>query len=352
MPRSARSPVWRIVRGWRRLDRQAEARETARQHASRALNVYQDEDGTVVIRGRLEPEAGATLIQALNAARDALYRRAQSGPADVPAETPTMAQQQADALVLVAESTLHHGIEPGAPAERYKVVVHVDSSVLENADSPGQSVMEGGGRVSAETSQRVACDASRVVMEHDADGRVVEVGARTRTIPTALRRALPPHQALGARRPHDALEPRFALPAPPPRAGAAGMMASYASDGRMVASYPTSRHRRRRRATRSRICGSSMRRMGSRLTRERQRRAGSASIWTSAGPSMSCIHSRPGGDTNGGRSGASPRPISRYTLPLSASRSFPRSPRAPTPADASSARASHSHRPRRRPCRG
>ena len=182
--------VERIVRGWRRLDRQAEARETARQHACRALHVYQDEDGTVVVRGRLEPEAGATLIQALTAARDALYRRAQSGPDDVPAETPTMAQQQADALVLVAETALHHGIDPGAPAERYQVVVHVDSSVLENADSPGQSVMEGGARVSAETSQRVACDASRVVMEHDADGRVVEVGARTRTIPTALRRAL------------------------------------------------------------------------------------------------------------------------------------------------------------------
>src|SRR6266545_7122766 len=38
--------VERIVRGWRRMDRQAEAREAARQHASRALHVYQDEDGT------------------------------------------------------------------------------------------------------------------------------------------------------------------------------------------------------------------------------------------------------------------------------------------------------------------
>ena len=32
--------VERIVRGWRRVDRQAEAWETARQHASRALHVY------------------------------------------------------------------------------------------------------------------------------------------------------------------------------------------------------------------------------------------------------------------------------------------------------------------------
>jgi len=48
--------------------------------------------------------------------------------------------------------------------------------------------MEGG--VSAETSRRLACDASRVVMRHGEDGRVVEIGARTRTIPPALRRAL------------------------------------------------------------------------------------------------------------------------------------------------------------------
>jgi len=39
--------VERIVRGWRRVDRKAEAQETARRHASRALHVYQDEDGMV-----------------------------------------------------------------------------------------------------------------------------------------------------------------------------------------------------------------------------------------------------------------------------------------------------------------
>jgi hypothetical protein len=47
--------VERIVRGWRRVDRRAEARECALRHASRALRVYQDEDGMVVVRGRLEP---------------------------------------------------------------------------------------------------------------------------------------------------------------------------------------------------------------------------------------------------------------------------------------------------------
>src|SRR5580765_624190 len=80
--------VERIVRGWRYVDRKAEARETARRHASRTLLVYPDADGTVIVRGRLEPEAGALLMQALAAAREALYKRANATPrpTDVPAE--------------------------------------------------------------------------------------------------------------------------------------------------------------------------------------------------------------------------------------------------------------------------
>ena len=88
--------VERIVRGWRRVDRKAEAAETARRHASRALHVYQDEDGMVTLRGRLAPEVGALLMQALAAAREALYQHARGmdadvTTADVSAETPPMA---------------------------------------------------------------------------------------------------------------------------------------------------------------------------------------------------------------------------------------------------------------------
>ena len=180
--------VERIVRGWRWMDGKAEARETARQHAGRSLHVYPDADGTVRIRGRLAPEVGALVMKALAAARERLYqqRRDQEPEAD----PPTMEQQHADALALLAETALHHELDPGAPGERYQVVVHVDAEVLADADAPGQSVLEDGARVPAGTSQRLACDASRVVMRHDADGRVVEAGARTRTIPPALRRAL------------------------------------------------------------------------------------------------------------------------------------------------------------------
>src|SRR5437667_4845450 len=51
--------VERIVRGWRRVDRNAEARETALRHSRRALRLYQDEDGMVGVRGGRAPEAGA-----------------------------------------------------------------------------------------------------------------------------------------------------------------------------------------------------------------------------------------------------------------------------------------------------
>ena len=187
--------VERIVRGWRRVDRLAEAREAARQHKSRALHAFQDEDGMVVLRGRLAPEAGALLLKALAAAREKLYQRARAGETvprlnDLAAEPSTMAQQRADALSLLAESALHHELDPGAPGERYQVVVHVDAAVLADPDQPGQSVLEEGVCVSAETSRRLACDASRVVMRHDEEGHLLDVGARTRTIPPALRRAL------------------------------------------------------------------------------------------------------------------------------------------------------------------
>src|SRR5712692_1247576 len=88
--------VERIVRGWRRVDAEAEARETTQRHKSRALHVYQDEDGMVVVRGRLTPETGAVLMQALAAARETLYQRGRStnatdGPQDVSAGTSSLA---------------------------------------------------------------------------------------------------------------------------------------------------------------------------------------------------------------------------------------------------------------------
>jgi len=51
-------------------------------------------------------------------------------------------------------------------------------------------VDQGPVRVSAETARRLACDASLVVIRQGSDGAILDVGRRTRTVPTAIRRAL------------------------------------------------------------------------------------------------------------------------------------------------------------------
>src|SRR5262245_1996352 len=159
--------VERIVRGWRRVDRIAEARETTKRRRRRTLHVFQDEDGMGVIHGRLEPEAGAVLMKALEAGRDALAQRRRVSAAKshseraadgagesfrtgliISEDAPSWGQHQADALALIAETALQRGIDPGAPGERYQVVVHIDAPVLANPEAPGQSVLEDGTHVS------------------------------------------------------------------------------------------------------------------------------------------------------------------------------------------------------------
>src|SRR2546425_2587395 len=117
--------VERLVRGWRYVDRAAERRGMAARQRSRTLQVYQDADGMVVVRGLLTPEVGAVLIQALNAARDRLYAQGRSKDPD--GNPPLHGQQQADALGIIAEAALRHDLDPGPSGDRYQVVLHVDA---------------------------------------------------------------------------------------------------------------------------------------------------------------------------------------------------------------------------------
>ena len=136
--------VEQVVRAWRRVDRAAEATDDQRRHASRVLHTWVDDDGMVVIRGRLTPEVGAVVRRALEAALDEDRRAAASrepgepDPVDeVVGVAPSFGQRQADALGMVAECALAGGLDRGTPGDRYQVVVHVDAATLaEDADVP------------------------------------------------------------------------------------------------------------------------------------------------------------------------------------------------------------------------
>ena len=131
--------VERLTRAWQRVDRQAEADADRLRHEGRELQTWVDDDGMVVVRGRLAPEVGAVVRQALEAAADRL--RAEVSP-DEAAETST-GQRRADALGLVAESALAGGLDRGTAGDRYQVVLHVEPEALQ-AVPPADAGGDGG----------------------------------------------------------------------------------------------------------------------------------------------------------------------------------------------------------------
>ncbi len=208
----------RTVRMWKKLSRDAELTAEQARHRSRTFSVFVDGDGMYLVKGRLEPEVGAMLMRAVEAASDAMFRREHGAGAgsrgDENGDThPEPKQRRADAVGLLAERALAAGfgtvpghdagwsienavtpptaprVESGTRAERYQVMVHCDAATLAAEGEPGRSDLDGI-RVSAETSRRMACDAAVVAMVHAKDGSMLNVGRRTRTIPPHIRRAL------------------------------------------------------------------------------------------------------------------------------------------------------------------
>jgi hypothetical protein len=185
----------RMVRAFKLGSRQDEVDREKERFESRVFSVFPDEEGMYLVKGRLTPEIGALLMRAVEAAGDALYREKSPGHASAETFPEAAAQRRADALGLVAERALAAGFGENFPvsgtkAERYQVLLHVDAETLSAEGGLGQSELEEGTRVSAETSRRLACDASVVSIGHGPDGSVPNVGRKTRTIPPALRRAL------------------------------------------------------------------------------------------------------------------------------------------------------------------
>jgi hypothetical protein len=258
--------VERLVRSWRRVDRLQKlegAGEEERRHQSRYLRLCLDDDGSYVIRGRLDPEVGALLEKALEWGAEALYRRVSDASAleetdrsatertgasaaadSTGLHSPSFEQRWADAMGLLAERALAAAATddgPNSRAERFQVVVHVEADAravsnescgeacgesgvagpgepceggLEEMNGPplrgetfprkrergDRSPSEAGGPVRVmrygsgfsenHASRRIACDSSVVVMTHDDEGQVLDVGRRRRTVPPAIRRAL------------------------------------------------------------------------------------------------------------------------------------------------------------------
>jgi hypothetical protein len=152
--------------------------EANRSHANRSLRIHRDlSRGMMTITVELPLEAGELIDKALDKAREASIAQ---GP-EFAGES--WAAQQADALVTMAKSYLTGQHEASTAAfDNYLVTMHVDRSALS----------EGHGRsgLPVESVRRLCCDSDTVVIIEDENGEPLNVGRKTRTVPTAIKRAL------------------------------------------------------------------------------------------------------------------------------------------------------------------
>ncbi len=179
----------RLVRGYRRSVT-LESAEAA--HRDRFLSCEWDEDGSLMIRGRLSPEDGALFLKAVEAGKEAIYEReiadavgAQGGSA----EPEPVRVNSADALMEVAELSLAGGSSTRPAGERHQVVVHAELDALAGDGAEAGCRLEDGPAICAESARRLACDSSLLPILHGAKGEL-DVGRKSRVVPAAMRRAL------------------------------------------------------------------------------------------------------------------------------------------------------------------
>lgn len=210
-----------LVRKYQRAERLVQGQAggsrddaAAAQFAGRELRWYYDEDGMLVIRGRLTPEDGAVFIKAIDGAFAQLQQPDEKASLHtgsdtdidqhvddkhVSAETFSDSQQadsfrqkRADALMLLAEQSAvqsEQGLSPLTPPQHHQLVIHIEKDTLTQSAAHHCSI-EHGPFLSPAAARRLACDTALTTVLEDSDGNVLNVGRKTRSISPAMRRAL------------------------------------------------------------------------------------------------------------------------------------------------------------------
>jgi hypothetical protein len=143
---------------------------------------FHDRDGGYQLAGWLDREAAEIL-------RSALSPLAAPRPTtDTEIDLRTAAQRDADALVELAQRALSDGELPTEGGERPQVVVTVSLPVLQGRIGTAQLAL--GGPINIDIARRIACDAGVIPVVLGSRGEPLDVGRASRTVPTAIRRAV------------------------------------------------------------------------------------------------------------------------------------------------------------------
>ncbi len=203
----------------RNIEQQEEGnRAEEDQQKSRELVFYQDSDDMWVIHARLPAEEGSLVVKALEAVaapvqaeKQAVRKQAleMERNGDVSAEIlgesddrglEGFPQVRADALVVMADHFLATQCDSGdiqslKGSDRCQIVLHVDINTLRAPNSEAGADhslcnLDNKKWISPNTARRLSCDASLVTVLEDDTGKVLNIGRRAHTVPSAIRRAL------------------------------------------------------------------------------------------------------------------------------------------------------------------
>ena len=195
------SQLEKVVRHYRKYKRIEKLEQDNIRFAQRKVNLFQDDDDSWVIRGRLTAEQGALLQKALELGAEQLFQEQLDVPEEVEAQaeesqpldqptSETAEARRADALTRMAEAFVANTNSQASGGDAYLVNIHTDVDTLKAEGKAANAECGNHGHVSAETCRRISCDASVVHWLEQHNGEPLSIGRKTRTIPPAIRRAL------------------------------------------------------------------------------------------------------------------------------------------------------------------
>ena len=176
----------------RNVQREVSTADSNRMHNSRYLSCSPHGDGSVTLSVELPKESADLVMKALEMATSTTEINDVYVDENAPRDASIFMQQQADALIEIAQSYLAGS--PGdsgsknnkaGTADRYQVTVHIDEKALS-----GQPAADSRSDLPVETVRRLCCDGSLVPVVEDAKHNPLNVGRKHRIVQPALRRAL------------------------------------------------------------------------------------------------------------------------------------------------------------------
>ncbi len=165
-----------------RVDPDGVAREEAEQRERAGITFASTLYGAGFARGDLDAESLAVIcaaIEPLSAPRPA---------ADGLVDGRTAARRRLDAVVQV----MAHWLDCQAPVDARRPGAHLNvvTAATTLAGAPGAAMLDWGGVISAESTRRLACDATITPVVVGPLGQVLDVGRRTRVVTAAIWAAL------------------------------------------------------------------------------------------------------------------------------------------------------------------